>query len=255
MTSCRIQHPNAVRTFDFGVTERGIAYLVMELLEGRSVTAEVQESGPLPLGRALSIAATVADVLAAAHAAGIVHRDVKPDNVFLHRGPEGEVVKVVDFGIAKLVGEAADADLTHTGGLIGTPSYTAPERLTGRAYDGRADVYSLGLTLYAMLAGRGPFTTDLGTPAYQVILQQLSALPPPLRSQRSDVPEAVERLLMRSLAKDPADRPTAGALAEELRELLARLPDAVGSAAPPMAESSLSTDDTLQTLTPRGESA
>src|SRR5262249_36357296 len=129
----RVSHPNAVRIFDTGVSD-GIAFLVMELLEGRSLADELAVCGALPLRRCAAIAGAVASVLAAAHRQGILHRDVKPENVFLHRAGGEEVVKVLDFGIAKFLGDtpgAGQAGLTRTGEFMGTPSFIAPERVKG----------------------------------------------------------------------------------------------------------------------------
>src|SRR5262249_36060406 len=156
----RVNHPNAVSVLDSGVSAEGIAYLVMELLEGRSLTEELREKGVLPPARCAEILMPVCDVLTKAHASGIVHRDIKPDNIYLNRTAVGEVVKVVDFGIAKLMDDTGgqnNESLTVTGGLLGTPTYMAPERLENKPYDGKADVYSLGIMLYRMLAGRVPF--------------------------------------------------------------------------------------------------
>src|SRR5262249_37832929 len=139
------------------------AFLIMELLQGRSLGRELLAGGPLPLRRCAAIAGRVADVLGAAHRQGILHRDIKPDNVFLHHVGGAEVVKVVDFGIAKFFGDSAGAatdQLTRTGEFIGTPSYVAPERFAGGADDGRSDVFSLGALLYEMICGASPWTPE-----------------------------------------------------------------------------------------------
>src|SRR5262249_17694907 len=151
---------NAISILDSGVTSGGIAYLTMELLVGWTLTQELKDKGRLSLCRATEILIPICDVLSKAHTVGIVHRDIKPDNIFLHQGEEGEVVKVVDFGIAKLMGEewgSVAESLTGTGSFIGTPVYMASERLANKPYDGKADVYSLGVVLYEMLCGQVPF--------------------------------------------------------------------------------------------------
>jgi serine/threonine protein kinase len=227
----RIRHPNAVRVLDTGVCD-GIAFLVMELLEGRSLADELAEVGTLPLGRCVRIAAAVAQVLAVAHREGILHRDVKPENVFLHRADGEEVVKVLDFGIAKFVDDKADtakACRTRTGEFMGTPSFIAPERICGGSDDGRSDVYSLGAMLYQMVSGVLPFgeqrvmavmlgVTDGGPPA------------PPSR-HRPGVPAELDALIQRALAWSPADRPTA----QELAEMLEVVAENVGEATAPVA--------------------
>lgn len=213
ISACRVSHPNAVSVLDFSVTTTGVAYLVMELLEGEPLSEELRRQGTLTPMRCAEILLPVCDVLAAAHAAGIIHRDIKPANVFLHRGRGGEIVKVLDFGIAKLVGDARGDQydtLTLDGTVLGTPAYMAPERLRNLPYDGRADVYSLGVMLYQMLAGHPPFKAQ---DPVAVAIQQISAQPPRLRDVNSTVPEAVEAVVMQALSKDPRERPAAAALA------------------------------------------
>lgn len=224
-TAARLNHPNVVRVFDSGVSDTGIAYMVMELLTGRTVGQEVSEGGPLAVKRAVRIAAAVADVLAAAHRAGVIHRDIKPDNVFLHTTDGDEVVKVLDFGIAKLYGPARpDAPrFTRTGGQVGTPAYVAPELLLGGEMDGRSDVFSLGVLLYRALTGVLPWTDQ----ELSAVLSGLAPWAPPkdLAHFRTDVPPDVEATLIRMLAWKPHLRPTAEELAAKLHHLGAKLPD------------------------------
>jgi eukaryotic-like serine/threonine-protein kinase len=213
VAACRVRHPNAVTVMDFGVTAGGAPFLVMELLDGRSLDAEIARAAPIPPPRCAEILAPLCGVLAEAHQVGILHRDIKPANIFLHRSRLGETVKVLDFGIAKLLD--GGHSLTVEGGIVGTPAYMAPERFRGAALDGKSDVYSLGVLLYQMLSGRLPFTgpdADL----LAVAMMHLNEEPAPLETP--GVSAAVEDVVRAALAKDPAHRP--GAL--ELGMALAR---------------------------------
>jgi CheY-like chemotaxis protein len=220
IAACRITHPNAVEVLDFGVSSNGVAYLVMELLSGRTVRSLLTDSPTLSVARSAQIVAPVCDALAAAHAAGIVHRDIKPDNVFLHESAKGEVVKVVDFGIAKLMDEVPVPELegiTRQGTLIGTPEYMAPERLLGRDYDTRSDIYSIGVLLYLMLTGKNPFGLEQRANMPEMMKLHLTTTPTPIRSVSSEIPAAVADLVMASLDSDPARRPRVGELGAQLR--------------------------------------
>src|SRR4029453_15509545 len=158
VSACRVRHPNAVGVLDFGITSRGVAYLVMELLAGYALEDEMKGGRVLPLARSLRIVAAVCEALAVAHRAGIVHRDIKPGNVFLHQAGGQEVPKVLDFGIAKIAGAAAlQQRVTLEGWIVGTPVYMAPERFGPTEITGEADVYSAGIMLFQMLTGRLPF--------------------------------------------------------------------------------------------------
>jgi hypothetical protein len=215
----RIDHPNAVRVLDSGVSTGGIAFLVMELLRGRSLAAELADRGSLPLRRCCEIAARVADVLASAHREGIIHRDIKPENVFLHVESGAETVKVVDFGIAKFLGDAGgtgSARLTRTGEFMGTPSFLAPERIAGGPDDGRSDVYSLGAMLYEMACGTPPWSEQH---MMRMMLGMTEVPPPPMSSYRPGVPAALEDLVRRSLAWSADERPTAAEMAAALEGL------------------------------------
>ncbi|MBX3248611.1 MAG: protein kinase [Myxococcales bacterium] len=223
-TACAVQHPNAVVIHDAGSTPAGLVFLVMELLVGHTVASELEGNGRLPFARAIEVAATVADVLGAAHEAGIVHRDVKPDNVFVAQVGDGETVKVLDFGLAKLVDgderSAGQSQLTEHGQLIGTPDYMSPERLSLEGeLSGAADVYSLGVMLFEMLTGRLPYDIKGDSPAHLVAAHLFQA---PRRASElvpSLAPE-VDDLLLASLAKDPGRRPSAREVEASLRALL-----------------------------------
>lgn len=225
-TATRVNHPNAVRVLDAGVSSAGIPFLVMEYLEGRTLAERLRSDGPLPAVEAVQIAAAVAGALAAAHAAGIVHRDLKPDNVFC--APDGP--KLLDFGIARLLDETGDGAfdaITQTGQMVGTPAYMAPERLQGVAYDGRADVYSLGVLLYETLSGARPFDAPGRTP-WEIIRQHLTQPVAPLAEVVPGVPDALERIVRGALAREADARPTARQVADALlalpAELLERVP-------------------------------
>ncbi|MEM7353026.1 MAG: protein kinase [Acidobacteriota bacterium] len=216
----RLQHPNVVSVMDFSFGENGLAFLVMELLEGHTLEQELKRRGKLSPERCGEIAQPICEALAEAHALGIIHRDIKPANIYLHQTRRGEVVKVLDFGIAKLVGEAAMGQhLTLDEGILGTPAYMAPERLSGAAYDGRSDVYSLGIVLYQLLAGHPPFESEKNE-AMAVAMMHLTTQPQPLQEARPDISEALAALVMQTLIKDPDLRPTAADLAQSLVEAL-----------------------------------
>jgi hypothetical protein len=216
MSACKVQHPNAVAVLDFGVTPGGVAYLVMELLEGQPLDRELEDGAQLTPARCSEIVVPVCSALAAAHAAGVLHRDIKPSNVFLHHTPLGEVPKILDFGIAKITGEAAiGQNLTVDGSLLGTPAYMAPERFRRGPYGPKSDVYSVGVMLYEMLAGRLPFIPPSADPL-ALVTMQAEEDPPPLRLRRPDIPPEFEAVVLSALARDPSGRPTADVLAFRL---------------------------------------
>jgi hypothetical protein len=208
----RLAHRNIVAVSDFEVADDA-AYLVMELVEGRSVIELLQRHGPLPVGEAVAIAVQIGDALDAAHTAGLVHRDIKPSNILV--GPRG-VVKVCDFGLARLQRDAGAA-LTRTGTIVGTCHYMAPEQVAGEWVDGRCDLYALGCVLYTMLAGTPPFT---GPTAIDVLDLHLNERPAPLEEYRDDLPAALRDLVGELLAKNRDDRP---ATARSVRDRLAAL--------------------------------
>ena len=211
-----IRHPNVVDVTDFGKTLDGVFFLVMEYVEGESLYQLLRREGTLSLPRTAALLRQVVAGVEAAHDEGILHRDLKPANIFIMQqkrrgsGAGGDgFVKVGDFGLAKIVNpdrsDVASASGPASRGIIGTPEYMAPEQMQpGVQLDARADVYALGTIAYHMLGGRPPFTGDIT----QLIAQKLMQHPPPLASVRSDIPAAAEQVIMRSLSREPSERPT-----------------------------------------------
>jgi PAS domain S-box-containing protein len=226
ISTCRVNHPNAVSILDSGVSSEGIVYLVMELLEGYSLATELEKVRTLSIKRCLEILIPTCNVLAEAHRSGVIHRDIKPDNIFLHKNGDIEIVKVVDFGIAKFLDQSSGMidlqNLTVQGIILGTPIYMAPERLGNTIYDGRSDVYSLGIMFYQMLCGHPPFEIGLGG-IFSVAISHISEKPQMLRSIDADIPLAIEDIVMRTLSKEATYRPSAEELSQELQKLLQSL--------------------------------
>jgi hypothetical protein len=211
-TAAQLSHPNIVPIYS--VDERdGIVYFVMALVEGENLAVKLHNTGALSPGEARRIMLEVAHALAYAHERGVVHRDIKPDNILIQSG-DGRVL-VTDFGIARAVTEGADSRLTATGMAIGTPAYMSPEQSTGdREIDGRSDLYSLGVVGYQMLVGDPPFEAP-STPA--LLVKHLSEVPEPIIQRRRGVPPDLERAVMLLLEKDPNNRfPGAAALVAAL---------------------------------------
>lgn len=213
VAACRLDHPNAVKILDFGVTdERGEAWLVMERLVGHDLDEELRRRARLSLERAAEVLRPVCAVLSEAHSNGLLHRDVKPANVFLHHGGRGEVVKLLDFGVARLLDRHARSSSRHP---IGTLSYMAPERLQMMPHDGKADVYSLGVVLFELLTGAPPFDTRVHSED-DVAAMQVHQRAPRLDSVLPGMNVAVANLVAAALDKDPSRRPTAGGFGLEL---------------------------------------
>jgi tRNA A-37 threonylcarbamoyl transferase component Bud32 len=202
LAASRIGQENVVDVLDFGEEADGASYYVMEALEGRSLGAVIQGEGPLPVGRTLALVEHVARALAAAHARGVIHRDVKPDNVFVVRGHDGiERAKVLDFGISHV--DLGRERITRAGSIIGTPEYMAPEQALGGAVDHRADVYALGVLAFEMLTGALPL---VGDSAVATLLAHQTRAPKAPSQLRAGIPAEVDALVLRALAKNPAER-------------------------------------------------
>ena len=203
----RINHPNVCAIYDFGETSDGLIYLAMEFIEGEPLTDLLEREGAIPVARAVDIFRQTADALQVAHDLGIVHRDLKPDNIMLSRKKTGgDLVKVVDFGIAKAVGgDDAGQKVTKTGLVIGTPEFMSPEQLSGDALDGRSDLYSLALVLYRMLSGKLPFEA---TTVQETMIKRLTDEPIKLADARPDLsfPAGLQAVLDTALARTPAER-------------------------------------------------
>ncbi|HVG39859.1 MAG TPA: protein kinase, partial [Pyrinomonadaceae bacterium] len=219
--AARINHSNVAGVYDFGLLPDGEAYLVMELVEGQTLREYLNALGQFPFDQAVGIAEQVAGGIEAAHRQDVIHRDLKPSNIILNFNERDArwVAKVVDFGIAKLreQGLANDGSLTASGAFIGTPRYMSPEQCLGAELDARADIYSLGVILYEMLAGAPPF--DAST-AMAVALKHVGEAPPPVARARPQTPAALASLTTKLLQKAPAARPqNAGEVARRLREI------------------------------------
>lgn len=213
ISASRIKHPNVLDVFDFGQLENGCFFLAMEYLQGHDLAAELASNTIVEPVRAVRLALQMCRALGAAHARGVVHRDMKPENIFLHKTEEGdEIVKIVDFGIAQLRGrddskheEKPRRRLTRTGVIFGTPEYMSPEQAAGRSADLRVDVYALGVILYEMFTGAVPF---MGDSFMAVLSAHLTNPVPPLRHSSPDqqISPELEHVVMIALAKNPDER-------------------------------------------------
>ena len=257
MAASGLQSPHTIRVFDFGASDDGVWFMAMENLEGVDLATLVDDVGPLPVARAVRFGRQACAALAEAHDAGVVHRDVKPDNLFVCRmGDEADFLKVLDFGIAKIEGQEEDATVTRAGWVHGTPAYMSPEACNGDRVDARSDVYSLGAVLYFLVTGTPPFTA--GTAA-AVMLAHVSEVPD-RPSTRVPVPHDLETVIMCCLEKDPSAR---YASARELDAALAGCGDTLAttgermvaagasmrrSSRPPRAPHTEESEETTRTL-------
>ena len=197
-----IDHPNVLDVYDVHHTEDGRPYMVGEFLEGEEFGDFLERAGKIPSGLAVHITRQICQALGAAHARGVVHRDMKPENVFLTGQLSHPTVKVIDFGISK-VGDAGGAALTRTGMIMGTPSYMAPEQARGERVDHRADVYAVGGILYRALTGQKPFDSEDPSATLTRVLTEEPERP---RAIEPSIPQALELVVQRAMAKEPRDR-------------------------------------------------
>lgn len=220
----KLCHPNAVSVTDFGQTSEGVVYIVMELLEGRTLREILSREAPLETARATSIMLQASDAVAAAHEAGIIHRDLKPSNILVTQSADQPaVVKVLDFGIATFSADDDDdaTALAQTNSVIGTPRYMSPEQHNGNELTAAADVYSLGVILYEMLTGTVPFS---GSTPVEIAEKHANNPPHSLREIVAAIPADVENVVLHALEKQPADRPpNAGDFRRELLDTAERL--------------------------------
>ncbi|MBL8148664.1 MAG: serine/threonine protein kinase, partial [Blastocatellia bacterium] len=202
LASANLKHPNIVTIYDFGVTPSGSSFIAMEFLKGRSLSVLLEQEGKLGLDRTLKIIEPICQALTEAHHKGIIHRDLKPDNIMLEQSGTNEVVKVVDFGLAKLKQRAEQRRIT--GNLVvGTFDYMSPEQCQSLDLDPTSDIYSLGVMLYEMLTGRVPFHSQS---RLATIYQHINEPPRPPREFAPEIPQLVESVILKALAKDPRDR-------------------------------------------------
>jgi serine/threonine protein kinase len=211
-TAARLSHPHIVPIHTVGEGQ-GLVYFVMGYVDGESVGGRIKRRGKLPIEEARRIMKETADALSAAHSLGVIHRDIKPDNILLE-GTRGRVM-VTDFGIAKALSQASGATLTGAGVAIGTPSFMSPEQAAGeKEIDGRSDLYSLGIVAYQMLTGELPFYAPT---VAGILMKQITEPAPDLRTRRPDAPEDLALAVSRCLEKDPENRwPTADSLRRSL---------------------------------------
>jgi serine/threonine protein kinase len=204
--TARLQHEHIIEVYDLGRTDGSGLYFVMELLEGESLAARLRRDGKLSPETTVHIGRQICEALEVAHSAGVIHRDLKPANIMLlSRAGDDEFVKVLDFGVAKSFGPAMqdETQLTHTGMLVGTLDYMAPEQIMGKPIDGRTDVYALGVLFYRMLSGQAPFK-DNGVPA--LIHAHMNTMPKPLIEVAKGIPNELDHVILRCLAKKPERR-------------------------------------------------
>ncbi len=214
----QLQSPHTVTVFDFGETEDKLLYIAMEYLQGKTLHDRIHENPPLNIEEAVTIVGQVADSLAEAHGQEIVHRDLKPENIFLVTSRNNELfAKVLDFGIARSKPISEGLNLTITGQFSGTPAYMSPEVIRSKTVGPTSDVYSMGILLYQMLAGRCPFDGDN---PFDVLTQHVSARPTRIRQFNDAVPVRLELFIEKCLAKRPQKRPAdAATFLEELRTI------------------------------------
>jgi predicted Ser/Thr protein kinase len=238
-TMAKLRHPNAAMIFDAGNLPDGRHFIVMEFVEGETLSQALAREGRFSFTDAIDIATQICDVLEEAHRLGIVHRDLKPSNILL--GKRG--VCVLDFGVAKVLASSAESTATHastgSGQLVGTPRYMSPEQCLGQRVGARSDLYSLGVLLYEMLAGRPPFVDPMQS---ALLVKQATAPAPPLPRLRQDIPRALALAVHSLLAKRPEDRPRTAAMAKLLLERSLVRPEGPAPYPDPMSSMVAATD-------------
>ncbi|MBI4852893.1 MAG: serine/threonine protein kinase [Acidobacteria bacterium] len=224
--SMQIRHPNAIAVMDFGVTPDGLVYVVMEFLVGKTLRQKIKENRYPSLLEVSEIMTQICAAVAVAHKHKIIHRDLKPENIFVNREGDQEVIKVLDFGIAKFKDVASEEhalQLTRQGVVIGTPYYMSPEQCYGKEIDARSDVYSLGIMLYELLAGRLPF---LGQSHTAIAVKQARETPRPIYEIRPNIPPVLNAVVMHALEKSPSNRPSSVEIfAQELNAAMKAISD------------------------------
>ena len=198
-----LNHPYIVTVYDFDQGDDGALFIAMEYIDGKSLTEVIRRDGPLDIGRAARLGIQITEGLAAAHRSGVIHRDIKPDNIMVVGAEDVEMVKLMDFGIARLRDSGSMSRLTRAGVIMGTPAYMAPEQAEGAEVSERTDIYALGIVLYEMLSGSVPFRAS--TPG-AVLVKQIQERPLALRTLRREIPAAIESTVMQALEKDPSKR-------------------------------------------------
>lgn len=218
-----LKHPNIITIYDFGVTQAGSSYIAMEYLKGRSLSRVLEQEGKLKLDRLLTLIEPICHALTEAHSKGVIHRDLKPDNIMLEQVASTEVVKVVDFGLAKLKQHAEQRRITGSL-VVGTFDYMSPEQCQSMDLEASSDIYSLGIVIYEMLTGVVPFH---GSSRLATIYQHINDPPRPPRAHRAEIPDAVEKVMLKALSKDSGERQ------QSAEELLLEMSAAIKSAIRP----------------------
>ncbi len=243
-----IQSEHVVRFLDVGTLERGEPYMIMECLEGTDLSRLVRRRGPLPVEEAVEYILQACEPLGEAHAAGIVHRDLKPSNLYLARRADAHIIKVIDFGISKMIssaGESDDTSITTTSVILGSPLYMSPEQLrSSKDIDARSDIWALGVILFKLLTGKTPFVPDTLAQLCAMILLQA---PPRVTDLRPSLPAGLAEVIQKCMEKDPADRYQNVA---ELAQALARFTIAPSSSASVLRTLRLSRTMSMHRLTP-----
>lgn len=230
IAASRLSHPHIVALHDYGSTSDGYLFMVMEIIDGKSLAQVVRDKRQLAVVRTVNVITQVCDALEHAHQRGVIHRDLKPGNIMLTQFEnEQDYVKLVDFGIAKLLVNDGELEtgIEQKGEVLGSPLYMSPEQCLGRNLDGRSDIYSLGIVMYETLTGKVP---HIGKTAHETIEMQIQKDPLPFNAKRPDlyIPEPIEAVVFKALAKDPAARQqTMKEFADELRSALEKSHDSL----------------------------